>query len=300
MVRSNVDKSGVASNVVNAVGESARNLWAGKIVTLNVGRLLGHAPLPPCIFVVANEFLLFRVDRNNWGALPQVSLDRKIDVPELCIAILVILPLLGLAVALQAVVQVVKNLRDLHVADGMLLSTQCLGDGPRALANPSQRRLGIPTRLLVNQPFQRLHQTRIGLGDRFAAGPGPTDAAHQRFTPSLDLTDPFADRFARQPARQRHHRHPSVSQAHRFGRCHDPSRALVQMRPCGTKLPFQQFARSAHTPRAYNNGRSLDTFIYLQRLTHVYGLTETYVQRPSTSGMRNERADAVAARRQAH
>jgi hypothetical protein len=30
-----------------------------------------------------------------------------------------------------------KNLRDLHVADGMLLLTQFLGDGPRTFANPS-------------------------------------------------------------------------------------------------------------------------------------------------------------------
>ena len=62
---------------------------------------------------------------------------RDVDVPKLRIAIRVIRTLLGLAIALQAIVQVMKNLRDLHVADGMLLLTQFLGDGPCTFANPS-------------------------------------------------------------------------------------------------------------------------------------------------------------------
>ena len=84
-------------------------------------------------------------------------------MPKLRIAIRVICAFLGLAIALQAVVQVMKNLRDLHVADRMLLLAQFLGDGPRAFANPAQRRLRVSARLLINQPFERLHQTRIGL-----------------------------------------------------------------------------------------------------------------------------------------
>ena len=89
----------------------------------------------------------------------QASFDREVDVPKLRIAVRVILSLLGLAIALQAIVQVMKNLRDLHVADRMLLLTQFLGDGPRALADPAQRRFRIAARLLIDQPFQRLHQT---------------------------------------------------------------------------------------------------------------------------------------------
>jgi hypothetical protein len=82
--------------------------------------------------------------------------------------------------------EVMKNLHDLHVADGMLMLTQCLGDCPRIFANPSQRRLRVSTRLLINQPFQCLHQTRIGLSDGFAARSG------RRIRPTNGLPLPWS------------------------------------------------------------------------------------------------------------
>ena len=101
MVGSHVDKTGVASNIVNAIGIGAGNLWTGKIVTLNRPGLFCLTPLLAAIVVVANEFLLFRVDRNDRDALPQASLDRDVDVAKLRVAIGVIRSLLGLAVTLQ-------------------------------------------------------------------------------------------------------------------------------------------------------------------------------------------------------
>lgn len=87
--------------------------------------------------VVADEFLLLGVDRNDRDALPQASFHRDIDMAKLRIAVRVILALFGLAVALQAVVQAMKNLRHLHVADGMFLLRQFLRNRPRALAPPA-------------------------------------------------------------------------------------------------------------------------------------------------------------------
>jgi hypothetical protein len=49
----------------------------------------------------------------------------------------VIRSLLGFAIALEAIAQLMKNLRNLHVAGRMLLLIQFLGDGPRTFANPS-------------------------------------------------------------------------------------------------------------------------------------------------------------------
>ena len=141
-----------------------------------------------------------------------------------------------------------KNLRDLHVADGMLLLTQFLGDGPRTFANPAQRRLRVSACLLINQPFERLHQTRIGLGDRFAARSGPTDPADQRFASCLDFSNPFADRLTRQTARAPHHRDSSIAQTHRFSASQDAPRAFIQMRPCGTKFPLQ-FGQPVHAQK---------------------------------------------------
>ena len=265
MVGSHVDKTGVASNVINAIGIGAGNLRTGKIVTLNRPGLLCRTPLLAGIVVVANEFLLFRVDRNDRDTLPQASFDRDVDVAKLRVAIGVIRSLLGLAVTLQAIVQVMKNLCHLHVADGMLLLTQFLGNGPRTFANPAQRRLWVSARLLINQPFERLHQTRIGLGDRFAARSGTTDTADQRLAPCLDFANPFADRLTRQATRAPHHGDPSIAQTHRFSGSHDPPRAFVQMRPCGTKLPLQ-FGQPVHMRKAYTDTPLIDTFTYLQRL----------------------------------
>ena len=93
---------------------------------------------------------------------------------KLGIAIGVIRSLLGFAIALEAIAQLMKNLRDLHVAGRMLLLIQFLGDGSRTFANPTQRRLRVSARLLINQPLDRLHQPRIGLDDGFAARSGPT------------------------------------------------------------------------------------------------------------------------------
>jgi hypothetical protein len=97
-------------------------------VTLNRPGLLYRTPLLAAIVVIANEFLLFRVDRNDWDTLPQASFDREVDVAKLRIAIGVIRTLLGFAIALEAIAQMMKNLRDLHVAGRMSLLVQFLGD----------------------------------------------------------------------------------------------------------------------------------------------------------------------------
>jgi hypothetical protein len=65
--------------------------------------------------------------------------------------------LLGLAIALQAVVQVVQNLRHFHVADRMILLAQLSGNRARALAYPARCRLRVPARLFIDQRFERLH-----------------------------------------------------------------------------------------------------------------------------------------------
>ena len=74
---------------------------------------------------------------------------------KLGVAVGMIRSLLGLAIALEAIAQLMKNLRDLHVAGTMLLLIQFLGDGSRTFANPAQRRLRVSARLLINQPFER-------------------------------------------------------------------------------------------------------------------------------------------------
>ncbi len=174
MVGSHIDKTGVASDVVNTIRIGARNGGAGEVVTLDLAGLFCRQLLPTGIVVVSYEFFLLGVYRNHRAALVQAFLHRGVNVPKLRVAIGVIGTLLGFAIALQAIVQVVKNLRDLHVTDGMFLLVKFPSNRPRAFTNPSQRRLRVPARLRIDQPFQRLHQARIGLRDGLASRPGPT------------------------------------------------------------------------------------------------------------------------------
>ena len=82
-------------------------------MTLNVQQLLRRQPLLALAFVVAEDLLLLRVNRDDRQALAQVLLHLGADVPELRIPVGMIRPFLGLAVALQAVVLSVQQLRHL-------------------------------------------------------------------------------------------------------------------------------------------------------------------------------------------
>src|SRR5450631_2046845 len=164
MVGPDIDETGIATNVIDAIRVGTGNCGTGEIVTLNLQGLLGRQPLLAGIVVIAQECLLLGVDRNHGDALPQTPFHRGIDVPELRIAVGVIRTLLGLAIALQAVVQVVQNLRHFHVADRMILLAQFSGNGARALTYPAQCRLRVPARLLIDQRFERLHRKRQARG----------------------------------------------------------------------------------------------------------------------------------------
>jgi hypothetical protein len=98
----------------------------------------------------------------------QISFHGSLDVAKLRLAIGMVLPLLGLPVALQAVVPIVENQRHFGVTDGMLASGQGLGNGTRALARPAQWRFGITSRLLIDHRFPHAHQPRVGAVSQLA------------------------------------------------------------------------------------------------------------------------------------
>ena len=81
--------------------------------------------------------------------LGQRGLRHLVDVTKLRIPVCMVLPLLGLAVALQAEVQIPQQLADHRVANRMPLGTQLRGQAAQALARPAQRRFRIT-------PFGRL------------------------------------------------------------------------------------------------------------------------------------------------
>ena len=113
VVRARVDETGVAPQVVNPIGISARNLGSWKIMPVDLLRRPCLAPLAALILIVADQFLLLRVHRNDRFAYPQRLFDGAVDISELRVAVGMIAPLLGLAVALQTVTILLQKWADL-------------------------------------------------------------------------------------------------------------------------------------------------------------------------------------------
>src|SRR5436305_7351279 len=128
MIGSDIDKSAVPPDIINAIRIGPRHFGTGKIVPLYLLRLFRWKPLLASIVVITNELFLRGIARYHGTAVRQPSFHRSIDVAELRVTVWMILSLLRLAIALQAVVEVVENLRDLGMAD-----TGCLRRA-RALA----------------------------------------------------------------------------------------------------------------------------------------------------------------------
>src|SRR6266849_10315241 len=148
-----IDKPGVAPDVVDAIGIGTRHVGRGKIVPANLPWLFRWKPLLAGVIVVADEFFLLGVHRDHRAALRQASFHRGIDVPKLRVAVRMVPPLLRLPVALETVVETVQKLSDLGMADRMFVPTQLFRNRPRALTNPAQRRLRVTPCLMIDQRY---------------------------------------------------------------------------------------------------------------------------------------------------
>ena len=246
VIGADVDEAGIAPNVVDAVRVDTRDQRTGQVVALNVLRLLGGQPLLTLVFVVADELLLLGVNRDDRQSLAQVLLDLGADVSKLRIPIAVICALLSLAVALQAVVLLVQQLRHLHVTDRMAPRTEAEGNHPRALADPAQRGLRVTPGVSLDHLVQELEQFGIGNRNGIAPGSRPANPSRLERLTRADLSHPLEDRLARETTGLVHQRNSAVAQAHRFIRRRETSSAFVQVGPDRTQLPLQLGKRSFH------------------------------------------------------
>src|ERR1700684_1719586 len=130
---------------------------------------------------------------------------------ELGITIRMIVSLLGLAIGLQTVVQIVKNLRYFGVTDGMMAPGQRLRDRTPALAGPAQRRFPSAQCLFLDHRLQPVHQLGVKLGNAFTASAGAADTTWPTL-PRLELPDSVADRLARKAAGTANQAYASASQ----------------------------------------------------------------------------------------
>src|SRR5213593_1760371 len=191
MIGSDIDKTGVAANVVNAIWISTRNLGPWKVVTANLNGVFCRKPLLASVVVIADEFFLLGIYRNHRTSLGQACFHCGIDVPKLRVAVRMASPLLGLPIALQTIVEIVKNLSHLCMADRVFLPDEFFGNCSRAFANPPQRRFRIATRLVIDHLLQFFHQLRVRNSNELASGSRPADAPFQWRRTLFDFTDTF-------------------------------------------------------------------------------------------------------------
>lgn len=230
VVGADIHESGVASQVVDAIRIRAGHRGRGKIMHGHLHRRLGPAPLLARILVVAEEFLLLRIDRDHGALRPQRLPDLAVDEPKLRIAVRVVRAFLRLSVRLQAVLHAPQQLGNRLVTDRMPVRRQFGRERPRALNGPAERRLWIPTRQRVHQRLQPIGQRRIAQLQHRASSARAAHAA-EREGRLVQLVQPLGNRDARQPTRATHRRDASSAELARFARGKQAPCPLVQMRP---------------------------------------------------------------------
>ena len=120
-------------------------------------------PFPPSIAVVSHQFLLLGVhaDHRLAGSLKRQNL--FVDMAELPVPVGMALAFIAFALTLQAVAQLMEQLRRLGRTDLITLLDQLLGQPPDAFTGPQQRTHWIATGQRADQTFQGGQQGGLAL-----------------------------------------------------------------------------------------------------------------------------------------
>jgi hypothetical protein len=196
--------------------------------------LLGTAcglPLPAGVLEIPDQFPLLRVHRHDRLAPALEGAQPGVDVFELGVAVGMRRPFPGLAVGLQAVVQLMEQGSDRLVTDRMPLAAQFRGQCARTLAGPAEGGLGVAAGGRFDQSFQVPDQGGVGSFQEGAAGPGPADPFGVDLLlglvgPALQLLDTRPDGGAGQAGRRGYRGSATPAQRLRFGRRPLPAQAL--------------------------------------------------------------------------
>jgi hypothetical protein len=163
------DPAGVGRQIIDAIGRDFPKELVLEILGADLLGLTFGSPFAAGILEIADQFLLFRVDRDDWLSSILEGPYLVVDVFELGIAIRMGRPLKGLAIRLKTISQVLKHSSDSMMADTMALTDEGLGQIPRTLAGPSQGRLRIATCGRFDQCFEGLKQGLVGLLEAMTA-----------------------------------------------------------------------------------------------------------------------------------
>jgi hypothetical protein len=190
------------------------------------------------VVVLPDQFLLLGVHRDDRLARGEEAPAGPVDVPELGIAVGVLLPFQGLGVGLQAVAEVVEQLPDEAVADRESLLDQGLGQVTGALASPPQRGHRIAAGLRGDQAIQGLQDRGVLVAEALAASPEAPDttAGEER---GIELLRCRLDRRARDARGPTDPRDAAVTQGACFGGEEEPPLPLVEAGEDRGELPFE-------------------------------------------------------------
>jgi hypothetical protein len=165
-------------------------------------------------------------------------------MPELRVAVAMITPLLGLAVALQAVTALPQKLGDLGVTHRVVPGHQLRRQRASARAHLAQGRLRVATRRGLDHAVQGGYQARI-VGDQrvsCAALVANPARSHRR---GLQFSNALGQRNARQATGAAHSRNAAMTQFHCFAGGHRAAGVFVQMRPHASEV-LGQLGIGAH------------------------------------------------------
>ena len=203
-------------------------------------RIPGRTPGPALAGVLADQFLLLRIDADYRLARGEGSGDPVVDVAELGVAIRVLLALDGLGVGLQAVPQRSgQQPPDAVVGDPVPLASQFPGQIAGRLGSPPQPGHRIAPGLRPGQRVQRIQQRWIGLRERHPPPAGPARTPRHRVRARLQLLHPGGHRYPRHPGRLGHQRDPAITQRPGLSRQQQTALPLVQMRQDHLELRCQ-------------------------------------------------------------
>ena len=242
--------TGIAGEIVNAIGDRPAQFLDQEVVNPHLFRLALATPLASGVLEVADELLFLGVDRDHRLAFGQGGADLGVDVGELGIAIWMAVALAGLAVGLKAELLLPQQFAHDRVADAMPQGGELGGQPAQALAGPAQRRHRIAARLRLDQPVQVVEKLPVRHDQRFAAAARTADAARLQPRRRREVPQAAADGTRGDAGDPRHCRNAAVTGCRGFRGCEQPPPTFVEMRRQG----FKTFANQTNIEHARRIG----------------------------------------------
>ena len=164
MVNPHADPTFVVDHIVDAIRNRFAQLPVFEVMDANLFGVSPRSPFAPTVGKIPDQFLLFRVHRDNRLALSLKELNLLVNLLKLSVAIGMLFSFARFTIGLQAISRFVQQLGNRARPDGMIFLRQFLGQAIRTLTCPPQWRLRIASRHRLDQGFQCIDQIRIVVG----------------------------------------------------------------------------------------------------------------------------------------